>query len=713
MRTLIALVALILSSSFVSAQAPTPTPLPAPVSEEGDVVKISTTLVQVDVTVVDRKGRVVTDLKPEEVEIYQNGEKQPISHFSFISNIREVADAEPGEKRTDVSLPPTTVRPENVRRTIALVVDDLTLSFESTYWVRRALKKFVDEQMQPGDLVAIIRTGAGIGALQQFTSDRRQLHAAIERVRWNPMGGGTIGAFAPLEARDDSTDDDEDSTIGSTSREEIQRDHENFRQSIFATGTLGAIGYVIRGMEDLPGRKSVMLLSDGFRMFARDSRGFNNSSNVMWALRRLVDQSNRASVVIHTMDARGLQVTGLTAADDTGGRSLEQLEQALSDRRDQLIDTQEGLRFLAQQTGGTSVINNNDLSGGIRKILDDQSYYLVGYEPDDATFDPKTRRFNKLSVKVTRPGVKVRYRSGFFGVSDEALEARKPQGAQRLVAALTSPFAMNEINVRLNAVFSSDAKIGPFVRSLVHVRANDITFSDAPNGTKRAVFDILGVGFGDNGTVVDQVSRAYTMTIDKGRYERMMKKGFVYDFTFPIKKPGGYQLRVAIRDHATNRVGSANQFVEVPNLKKDRLTISGVVLENLPYEAAKKTAGSNEPRPPSDPMTDTSLRQFKSGTILNYGVSVFNPKTDPSRNANLTSQIRLFRDGKLLFEGQPTPIAPQPLSVTKSVGHTGSIVLGTRTITPGDYVLEIAVTDNLAKKKKNVARQFVQFEVIE
>src|SRR5205085_8129921 len=96
---------------------------------------------------------------------------------------------------------PTPVKPEQVRRTIALVVDDLTLSFESTYYVRRALKKFVDEQLQDGDLVAIIRTGAGIGALQQFTTDRRQLYAAIEKIRWNPVGNGNIGAFAPLEAK--------------------------------------------------------------------------------------------------------------------------------------------------------------------------------------------------------------------------------------------------------------------------------------------------------------------------------------------------------------------------------------------------------------------------------------------------------------------------------------------------------------------------------
>src|SRR5207253_1268482 len=115
-----------------------------------------------------------------------------------ISNVRAITERPKDSQGKALPLPPSTLKPEAVRRTIALLVDDLTLSFESTYYVRRALKKFVDEQMMEGDLVAIIRTGAGIGALQQFTSDRRQLYAAIENVKWNPMGAGGIGAFAPL-----------------------------------------------------------------------------------------------------------------------------------------------------------------------------------------------------------------------------------------------------------------------------------------------------------------------------------------------------------------------------------------------------------------------------------------------------------------------------------------------------------------------------------
>lgn len=709
MKTLLPLI--IFTVCFAPAsysQIPSPSPTP---SDDGDVVKISTALIQIDVTVTDKSGKIVSDLRSDEIEIYENGKKQDISNFSFISSIRDVTEKPRDRKDQPVVLPPSTVRPEQVRRTIALVVDDLTLSFESTYFVRRALKKFVDEQMQEGDLVAIIRTGAGIGALQQFTNDRRQLYAAIEKVRWNSSGAGGIGAFAPLEARVEGDDDEPEP--GERTREGVEREFNDFRENLFAAGTLGAINYIVRGMQDLPGRKSVMLLSDGFSLFNRDAAGNVQANRVLDSLRRLVDMANRASVVIYTMDARGLQYTGITAADNTSGRSAEQIEQSMSERRDRLFNTQEGLRYLARQTGGLAIINNNDLSGGIRKILDDQSYYLVGYQPEDETFDPKIRRFNKLEVKVTRPGTRVRYRSGFFGISDEKMVRPKDEDPnRRLMMALTSPFAVNDLAVRLNTLFYNNAREGSFVRSLVHIKAQDLKFTDEPNGEKKAIFDIFAVGFGDNGVPVDQIAKTYTISMKKDVYERITKTGLVYDFSFPIKKPGAYQLRVALRDHGSDKLGSANQFVEVPNVKKNRLVLSGVALENVSFSEWKNRVEGKPSQAETTVLTDTSLRQFKRGSILVYGITAYNPKRNPQGTANLTYQTRLFRDGKPIYEGEAKPIPDDGKDDSKAVGFSSALQLGT-VMEPGDYVLQITIIDSLAKEKRKTASQFVQFEVLE
>src|SRR5918997_72444 len=158
--------------------------------EDDEVVRITTNLVQVDAVITDKSGKLVTDLRPEEIEIYEDGRLQKITNFSFVSTesgtvqpvaVRPSAPAD----RSAPPVPPVRLRPEQVRRTVALVVDDLGLSHESSSRVRQALRKFVDEQMQPGDLVAVIRTGAGMGALQQFTADKQLLYAAIDRVRFN------------------------------------------------------------------------------------------------------------------------------------------------------------------------------------------------------------------------------------------------------------------------------------------------------------------------------------------------------------------------------------------------------------------------------------------------------------------------------------------------------------------------------------------------
>src|SRR3982751_2151371 len=211
-------------------------PLPQTQSVDDDVVRITTNLVQVDAIVTDKSGKLVTDLKPEEFEIYEDSRAQKITNFSFVASEGESAPQPVAEKSSNKSappVPPVRLRPEQVRRTIALVVDDLGLSFESTAYVRQALKKFVDRQVQPGDLIAIIRTGGGMGALQQFTSDKQQLYAAVERVKWNPMGRGGVSAFARID--NDSVIEDRDavgSTIANPDLNQANEELNQFREDL-------------------------------------------------------------------------------------------------------------------------------------------------------------------------------------------------------------------------------------------------------------------------------------------------------------------------------------------------------------------------------------------------------------------------------------------------------------------------------------------------
>lgn len=715
----------LVTAGLAQQQPPLPPPQkpddqkrPTPKESDLDVVKITTNLVQIDAVVTNRQGKRVTDLRADEVEMMEDGKPQTITNFSYIDLVSGTI-AQPTTKGTDRNLvpePPRKLRPEEVRRTIALVVDDLGLSFESAHFMRQALRKFLDQQMQPNDLVAIIRTAGGIGALQQFTSDRRQLHAAVEKVKWYPLGRGGISAFAPIRSDDLPPLPGEDPNAPSP-EEEVNR----FREDLFAVGTLGALNYVVRGLRELPGRKSVILFSDGLRIFNRSDP--TGSSRILFAMRRLLDLANRASVVINTMDARGLPVIGLTAADSTANLTPQQVEERLSQRRADYFDSQDGMDYLASQTGGLAIRNSNDLSGGIKRVLEDQSgYYLIGYRPDDSTFDRVNGRtkFHKISLKVKRPGkYNVRMRTGFFGVSDENLQAPTQTPQQQLIGALVSPFSASGVQLRLTSLFANDAKVGSIMRSFLHVSANDLTFTEEADGAHKAVFDIMAVTFGDNGTIVDQSGYTHTIRLKDDVYTRVKKGGLTYNVTVPVKKTGAYQLRAALRDQGSGRVGSATQFIDVPDFKKNRLTTSGLLLKGMPYEQYKKNLmeaafarDGDSAKQESDPLATPAVRQFRTGMALVYAFAIYNAKLDKaSGKPQLKTQVRLFRNGELIFSGSEIPYDVEGQADLRRLGSGGAILLGTD-MKPGEYVFQVVVTDLLVNDKRRTTTQWMDFEIV-
>ena len=333
---------------------------------------------------------------------------------------------------------------------------------------------------------------------------------------------------------------------------EQMRDSEDIRDSFFTAGTLGAVNFVMRGMGQIPGRKAVILISDGFKLFGRT--GLN--TRVQESLEQLTDTANRSGVIIYSMDARGLDVPILTAEDNTLGLTTGQVDMRLEERRLDFFDTQQSLRYIAAQTGGFSIINQNDLSKGIERILDDQKgYYLIGYQPHEDIFDIEKRRFNKLTVKLKRPGLHIRYRSGFFGMTDAEARPKPRNSVQQLIAALTSPFTLKDIDLRLTALFAGDAASSSFMRSLIYIKASDLKFTEEKEGWYKSEFDISVLTFGDNGEVVDQMNRKQTVRARADYLKALNENGLVAQVTLPIQKPGAYQMRVALRDSETGRIG--------------------------------------------------------------------------------------------------------------------------------------------------------------
>ncbi len=720
-----------------SAATPQQTPTPSPQADaEDEVVRITSNLVQFDAVVVDKQGRPVTDLSPEDFEVTLGGERQEITNFSYVSNVADPSAAErPAEAskpagRDAPPVPPARLRPGQVRRTIALVVDDLGASFESTAFIRRALKKYVDEQMQPNDLVAIIRTSAGMGALQQFTSDRRQLHAAIERVRWYPMGRSGVGIFQPLEGK--LSGDVPRPSGGREGEDEEETEKrgggvDEFREEVFAVGTLGALNFIVKGMKELPGRKSIVMFSEGFSIYRREDMA--HSTRILEGMRRLADLANRASVRIYTIDARGLPWFGLSAADNTSGMSSREIETAMSDRSTKFLETQDALRYLAQETGGFLVRNNNDLSNGVARVLEDQrGFYLIGFRPDEETFDPVKgrRRFNRVEVKVKRAGLRVRTRGGFYGFTeDEAARPLRRTRGEQLIGALTSPFASGDVRLRLTSLFGGDAQQGTFVASLMHIDMSKVKFAEEADGWHKADLDIIAITFGENGNVVDEVNRTETVRARGDSLRAVVEGGLVYTMRVPVKKPGAYQLRVAVRDAATESLGSASQFIEVPDLKKKRLALSGIILEGSPVAQANAPAAASSTTPPQqqgtpgegqgrgpDPMSSSAVRRFRQGTLADYLVNIYNARLDrATARPQLRVQMRLFREGQPAFTGQVKSFDPGSQNGANYFTTGSRLRLGSDLV-PGEYVLQLIVTDELVKGRHATASQWIDFEIV-
>jgi VWFA-related protein len=732
LRVKIALLSLVVAGAFVSApsqtkpidgRAPATPDQQKTINEKDDVVKISVTLVQVDAVVTDKDGKPVVDLQKDDFDIYEDGKRQLITNFSFVSTQTPPATGVLAPRRNDNSenpSPPVPLKPHQVRRTVAIVVDDLSLSMGSAESVQYYLRKFVEQQLEPGDLVAIIRASGGMGALQQFTADKRQLRSAVDRIRWNPQSE-KIGVFKPI------IDDTMQSVLKGTIRddqkgEQFEENISDFREQLFTVGMLGALNYVVRGLRELPGRKSVLLFSEGFNLpgsMGRDGFG-RSASRVEGALNRLIEFANRSAVVLYAIDPRGLVVPMFEAADDVSGLSSSQMNDVLSQRMHQLTDTTNGLNYLTKETGGFVVAGSNNLSRGIKRVLDDQTgYYLIGYVPAEKTFRQFTGRmpFHKIAVKVKRAGVNVRSRGGFFGVTNEVARPAPRTRMQQLTAAVTSPFTSGDVRLRLTSLFGNDLQTGYYVRSLLHIDARDLSFTDEPGGWKSTAIDVAAITFGDNGIIIEQNIQSYTMRIRGDGLERTLRSGILYTINLPLKKPGAYQLRTAVRDSKTELIGSANQYIEVPNISKGRLVLSSLALggndiladlnRDQPGHSGESQTG-DEVRSEAGP----AVRRVRPGDDLNYAFVVYNAKVEKaSGSPRLTIQLRMFRNGNQVFGGPVTQLQLKPQLDWQRINVSGSVRLAAN-VQPGEYVLQILIADTLSKGKHGTAAQWSDFEVV-
>ena len=641
--------------------------------------RASTNLVRVDVVVLDREGKAVPNLTAEDFELKQDGAPQAITAIAFVRPVGTAqavvvrpngADAASGSPPSSLAAPPA------VYRSVAIVVDDLGLSFTSVEPTRKALRRFIDEQRQPDDLVAIIRTGQSQGMLQQFTRNPGLLHAAVDAIRWNALGRGSTDGVKSV-AIDPSVrlrPREAGARMAAPGGESVERQ----RQIYAALGSFGALRAVVDGVGTLPGRKSIVFISEGISPF--DS-GAEYDVNLEDAVKQVIRGAAWANVVVNAIDPRGLVTGALSASDNTAGLSAQSLGAAAADRREGLQHEQDSLYRLARDTGGVAVVNNNDMVGGLRRALEDQNgYYLLGYTPSPESLR-MSDRFYRIAVRVKRSDTRVRARPGFYGGSLSA-SSRSSQ-----LTTLFSPAEPAAIGLRLTPVIGRDATGEAVVRLLLRVDAKTLAFKQRGEWhTTR--FAIVGRTIDSDGEVVDRNGWNYEFKVRAADYEHALADGLLYRNQIIVKHPGFYRIGVAVRDAESGTVGTASQFIEVPDLVGGVFALSSLLVsvDATPHASATSTGMTQPPSAASASIPEAlASRVFAPGTRLTYAFEAYNvPLRSPRIGIlPLAAELRLLADGKQTMSVTAEHVTPTGRRNGRGVGRTGpALISPSRRIRP-------------------------------
>ncbi len=374
------------------------------------------------------------------------------------------------------------------------------------------------------------------------------------------------------------------------------------------------------------------------------------------------------------------------------------------------ISSQESLQFIADQTGGLAVRDTNAMNSGMTKILDyQQGYYLLGYTaPASAPHSGWDQ--NRVRVRVKRPGLHVRARQGFFG----PLDARDPTPApaDSLVMSAVSPFGSGGITVRLTSLFGHDATAGPYVRSLLFIDPAGLHFDVDQTGRHTARLQVLLMAIGDNGQVVDGWRREMPLALTDESFRRISERGIVVTVRSSVKEAGPYQLRAAVEDLSSSAVGSASQFLEVPEVGKGRLALSGVLLKGTSGDSTPVGVESAPNAPAglgNEVLLEPEVRVLSPGVQATYAYEIYDglKGADPA----LEMATAVIRDGKVVYQSPFTPVTASPSSARKmrTIPIAGTLNLG-QDMPAGPYTLEVTVRRR--DGKKFVAwKQWADFEI--
>jgi VWFA-related protein len=654
--------------------------------EQNFKIQVSVEEVRIDAVVLDKKGRQIADLTAKDFEIFQDGAKQEIVSLIYVADqtqpIAQPRIPKSSERKKSVPLSPIPTqapRRDEVRRTIVFLIDDIAMNFEMINNARMSLVNFVNKQMQPGDMVAVVRTGSGNSALQMFLSDQRELLARINQAtKWSTNGGRELGQDNLFPIFD---------------------------------GQVSALNYCVRALDKMPGRKAIVFMTPEIVLPDFTLNGNPNyRERYLSKMNRISDAALRAGVVVHFMDIRMLEY-----------QIPERKQNSFGLVRPQLVDMKitESMSLqnpLPKRTGGLLVENHNFHLSGIGEVNDAlKGYYLLSYVPPANTFtNEKTKeKYRRIEIRVKRSGVNVHTRDGFFSAQPKDNEPENEFAPLR--DALFDPFHHKDLSINLSSGYVNNAQAGYLVRSWVHLDAKNLEIVKKESGPIISL-QTISLLYDAEGIVKDSSLMKYDFGVKEENIQWIREHGLRFSLLAQVKKPGDYFVRIGVRDQASGKAGSAYDFVQVPELKKGRLAISNMFVVTNKDDASWVLTGVNKedikrwltPNISRDETRSPALRSYKPGDNFEYVAVLYNA-VRKNYTPDLESQFILYRNGTERMRGEPQKIELDGIVDLSRIPIRKKMLLGNN-LEQGDYVLQLLVIDKKQKKPKPVT-QTLTFQI--
>ncbi len=649
--------------------------------QSGYTFKAQSELVLVNVTARDKNGNFLRDLKPEDFAVLEDNKAQKVASFDV-----ENTDVVPVSNETQVSLlgskpqpaqpkPAAAPAPSSTqfkdRRLIVLFFDLTAMQPDEIDRSATAAQNYVDRQMTPADLVAVISLGSTLSVNQDFTSDRDLLKKTLRGFNAGSGQGFEAGSTGATEGTPDTggsfTADDTEYNIFNTDRR------------------LQALRSIASSLARVDQKKSLIYFSSGM-----DRTGTENQSE----LRTAINAAVRANMAIYTMDIRGLQA--IVPGGDAQNASLRGVApysgKATLNAYDSNFSTQETLVTLAGDTGGKAFLDSNDFGQVFKRVQEDTStYYILGYHSNNPARDG---RYRKITVRINRPNVKLEYRRGYYAPADFQHSSQDDRERQ-LESELASDLPTTDLPVYLAAGYfrMSDSRF--YVPVSIVVPGSEIPFTRNSDKDK-ATLDVLGVVFDDAKRPVGQLRDTVKLAINTSSEVR--RKNVQYDSGFFLP-PGKYHLKFVVRENQSGRLGSFETDLTVPDLRNAPVKMSSVVLASQIQPAGKKKSENPLVRDGSE-IVPSVTHVFSTGQHLYLYYEVYDPARDTNSQDAKKSRVRVLTN-VAFFRGKAkayeTPLVEaQEITAPDRKAAIFQLDVPLTQLKPGFYTCQVNVIDDAA-----------------